>query len=78
MLRDGGTSVSAPALAGIINTANRRATSTQNELSYIYNQAIKNYHTYWHDILDGNNGFPALAGYDFITGLGSPFGYVGK
>ena len=77
-LRDGGTSVSAPALAGIINTANRRATSTQNELSYIYNQAIKNYHTYWHDILDGNNGFPALAGYDFITGLGSPFGYVGK
>lgn len=77
-LKDGGTSVAAPALAGIINTANRRATSTQDELNYIYNQAIKNYHTYWHDILDGNNGYPALAGYDFVTGLGSPLGYAGK
>ena len=69
---------SAPALAGIINTANRRATSTKDELNYIYGQAIKNYHSYWHDILNGNNGFPALVGYDFITGLGSPLGYLGK
>lgn len=77
-LKDGGTSVAAPALAGIINSANRRSTSTQEELNYIYNQAIKNYHRYWHDILNGNNGFPAMAGYDFITGLGSPSGYAGK
>ncbi len=76
--KDGGTSVAAPALAGIINTANRRAMSSQEELSYIYNQAIKNYHSYWHDILSGNNGYPALAGYDFVTGLGSPLGYAGK
>ena len=77
-LKDGGTSVAAPALAGIINSANHRATSTQNELSYIYSQAVKNYHVYWHDILGGNNGYPALAGYDFVTGLGSPSGYAGK
>jgi subtilase family serine protease len=77
-LRDGGTSVSSPALAGIINSANHRVTTTQEELTYIYNNALKNYHAYWHDILSGNNGFPTLPGYDFVTGLGSPFGYAGK
>ena len=76
--RDGGTSISAPALAGIINTANHRASSTSDELTYIYNNAIKNYHRYWHDISQGNNGYPALVGYDFTTGLGSPLGYGGK
>ena len=76
--KDGGTSVSAPALSGIINVANRRAKSTQEELFYIYNSAIKNYHSYWHDVLTGNNGYPALVGYDFLTGLGSPLGYQGK
>lgn len=76
--QDGGTSVAAPALAGIINAGNHRANSSQEELTYIYDNAIKNYHSYWHDILKGNNGFPALAGYDFTTGLGSPLGYKGK
>lgn len=75
---DGGTSIAAPALSGIINTANHRATSTVEELTFIYTSAIKNYHAYWHDIIQGNNGFPALAGYDFTTGLGSPLGYQGK
>lgn len=75
---DGGTSVSSPALAGIINSANHRAPTTQAELDYIYKNAIKNYGSYWHDILEGNNGFPALRGYDFTTGLGSPLSYVGK
>lgn len=45
---------------------------------FIYNSALKNYHSYWHDITIGNNGYPALAGYDFVTGLGSPLGYNGK
>ncbi len=76
--RDGGTSIAAPALAGIINSANRRAVSTVDELTYIYINAIKNYHSNWHDILQGNNGYPALAGYDFTTGLGSPKEYGGK
>jgi subtilase family serine protease len=76
--RDGGTSLSAPALSGIINAANHRASSTTDELTYIYNNALKNYHAYWYDITDGNNGYPALVGYDFTTGLGSPVGYNGK
>lgn len=77
-LKDGGTSVAAPALSGIINSANRRSQSSQEELSYIYYNAIKNYHANWHDITQGNNGYPALSGYDFVTGLGSPRGYLGK
>lgn len=77
-IRDGGTSLAAPALAGIINTANHRAMSSVDELNFIYAQAIKNYHRDWHDIIIGNNGYLALAGYDFTTGLGSPYGYGGK
>jgi hypothetical protein len=76
--KDGGTSIAAPALSGIINAANHRQSSSFNELSYIYNNALKNYYSHWHDILQGNNGYPALMGYDFTTGLGSPSGYGGK
>jgi kumamolisin len=74
----GGTSLASPALAGIINSAQSGATTTAQELSIIYNGAIKNYPTYWTDIILGNNGFPALHGYDFTTGLGVPRGYSGK
>lgn len=74
----GGTSLAAPALAGILNAANHRADSTKDELEYIYHEAIKHYHSNWHDITQGNNGYPALQGYDFTTGLGTPYGYRGK
>lgn len=74
----GGTSLASPALAGVINSAHSGATTTTQELTLIYNGAIKNYHSYWTDIISGNNGFPALAGYDFTTGLGVPRGYSGK
>jgi subtilase family serine protease len=74
----GGTSLAAPALAGIINSAHSGATSSAAELSIIYNNALKNYHSYWTDIIVGNNGYSALQGYDFTTGLGVPRGYGGK
>lgn len=74
----GGTSLAAPALAGIINSAHSGTTTTTQELSFIYNNAIKNYHSNWTDIISGNNGYPALQGYDFTTGLGVPRGYGGK
>lgn len=75
----GGTSVSSPSLAGIINSANMRFASSNQELTFIYNSALKNYHAYWHDIVQGNNnGHIALIGYDLTTGLGSPLGYQGK
>lgn len=77
-LIDGGTSVSAPALAGIVNSANHRASSSYEELTYIYNNTIKYYHNYWADIVSGYNGFPCLPGYDFDTGWGTPWGYGGK
>jgi hypothetical protein len=33
------------------------------------------YNTDFHDITSGNNGFPAVAGYDLDSGWGSPRGY---
>ncbi len=77
-LRDGGTSVAAPALAGILDTAVYRATSSQDMLNYIYYNSLKNYHSYWNDGIVGYNGYPALSGCDFVTGLGTVRGYEGK
>ncbi|MES2218248.1 MAG: S8 family serine peptidase [Pseudomonadota bacterium] len=74
----GGTSLASPALAGIINSANGGATTTTQELSKIYTGSLKNYSNNWTDIILGNNGFAALKGYDFTTGLGVPRGYGGK
>lgn len=74
----GGTSLASPALAGIINSSQSGATTSAEELSIIYNSALKNYHANWTDIIFGNNGYPALQGYDFTTGLGVPRGYGGK
>lgn len=76
--RSGGTSLAAPALAGVIDAANTRATTTTQELALIYAGAMKNYSSYWRDVTEGNNGYPAMAGYDFTTGLGTPLGYKGK
>lgn len=76
--KTGGTSLAAPALAGIINSANSGARSVAEELTLIYNDAIKNYNANWTDIIEGNNGYSALKGYDFTTGLGVPRGYKGK
>lgn len=73
-----GTSFAAPIMAGIINAANSRASTSQEELFILYNGALKHYHEYWHDVLEGNNGFLALQGYDFVSGLGTPLGYLGK
>ncbi len=73
-----GTSYASPLMAGIIDAAGSHAQSSQAELTLIYQGAQKNYHTYWHDIIEGYNGYHALSGYDFVTGLGTPKGYVGK
>jgi subtilase family serine protease len=74
----GGTSAASPLLAGIITAASHHATSSQAELAYIYGYYPKAYHSYWHDIQIGYNGYHAMAGYDFVTGLGSPRSYLGK
>jgi subtilase family serine protease len=76
----GGTSVSSPALAGILNNAGSFATTTAAELTTVYNgfTNAKN----WRDITSGtcgnNGGTSAVAGWDFCTGVGVPAGLNGK
>jgi kumamolisin len=77
----GGTSVSSPAIAGIINLAAASgggfATNTVGELTKIYANARNT--ADFRDITSGTAGsFSALTGYDFVTGLGSSLGLAGK
>jgi subtilase family serine protease len=77
----GGTSVSAPALAGIINSAGQNL-DTQQELALIYGSVssggVINLANFF-DINSGSaGGFSATAGWDFVTGIGTTFGMGGK
>jgi len=74
----GGTSVSSPALAGIVNAAGHHAKSTTQELTGLYPYARNHYAAVWRDETTGNNGHPCLKGWDFVTGIGSPVTLVGK
>jgi subtilase family serine protease len=74
----GGTSVSSPLLAGIVNKAGHFSTSTNNELTTIYGDPS----TAFNDITQGSCGtnmvHSAVTGWDFCTGVGSPNGVAGK
>jgi len=73
----GGTSVSAPLLAGIINTAGNFRSSTADELTPLYNSLSdpKYYRSIFRDIKRLKDGqFKAVQGYDLATGLGAPQG----
>jgi kumamolisin len=76
----GGTSVSAPALAGIINSAGTFNASSEAENREIYRH-IGDFEDF-RDIVFGNCGFNvgnfALPGYDLCTGVGSDRGLKGK
>jgi kumamolisin len=76
----GGTSVSTPSLAGIINAAGKLRASSQLENAEIYEQLGRNRD--FHDIEFGNCGFNigsfAKDGWDFCTGVGSDIGLRGK
>ena len=89
----GGTSLSAPALAGIINRAgNKLGTVFLNaitgnngffsaeEHNLIYSQlpTKKLYAQNFRDIKTGSNGTNAVAGWDYCTGVGTPVGLGGK
>jgi kumamolisin len=72
----GGTSVSSPSLAGIVNLAGN-APSTVSELTTIYSNYTNT--SEFRDITSGTAGsFSAYAGYDFVTGIGSDVGTSGK
>jgi kumamolisin len=85
----GGTSVSSPSLAGIVNNSNNRLgqgvvggfyTTEQNNLLYSQLYAFTAYPTNFYDVTTGSNGtgHNAGTGYDQCTGVGTPRGKLGK
>lgn len=88
----GGTSVSSPALAGIVNNANNRLgtghingttgtgyyTAEENNLLYSQLGTAKAYKTYFYDVKTGSNGCSVGKQWDYCTGVGSPRGLLGK
>ena len=72
----GGTSVSSPSLAGIVNLAGHNSTNTTQELTLIYSNIGTGD---FRDIVSGTAGtFTCKTGYDFVTGVGSNIGTSGK
>jgi len=89
----GGTSLSSPSLAGIVNRMGNKlgsvfltaATSNvdyfdtlENNLLYSQLATQKAYKTNFYDVKTGSNGASAMASWDYCTGVGSPRGTVGK
>ena len=86
----GGTSVSSPALAGIVNSANNRLgqappaggfySTQENNLIYAQLFATQAFPNNFYDVKTGSNGVGhnALVGYDQCTGVGTPRGKGGK
>lgn len=76
----GGTSVSAQALAGIINAANGFRASTQAELQEIYTNMthVKKFRDITYGDCGANISVFAASGYDLCTGVGSDQGLTGK
>ncbi len=85
----GGTSVSSPALAGIVNASDNRLGMASSkaggyyqtsELNLLYSQ-LNTYTAFkanFYDVTTGSNGHAAAKGYDQCTGIGSPRGHLGK
>src|SRR5205823_5590635 len=70
-----GTSAAAPAWAGLIAIVNQGLAtegkgplSTSQVLTGLYSLPSSDFH----DITSGSNGYSAKAGYDLVTGLGTP------
>jgi kumamolisin len=90
----GGTSVSSPSLASIINRSNNRLgtvfltaitsnsdwfNTEENNLLYSQLATYTAHKTNFYDIIKGSNGGPkVVASYDECTGVGSPRGLLGK
>jgi kumamolisin len=76
----GGTSFAAPMWAGFMALVNQQAVANgQPPLGFV-NPALydiyggSGYSSDFHDITSGSNGYQATAGYDLVTGIGSPNG----
>ena len=76
----GGTSLSAPALAGVVNSAGQFATSSDSELTTIYSN-LGNPADFRDIAIDYCGPFAGLSsstGWDFCTGVGSVHSKAGK
>jgi kumamolisin len=73
----GGTSAATPIMAGIVNSAGIFAASSNAELTTIYS-TVGAVGAGWNAITSGAcgffDGFPAVPGWDFCTGVGTPRG----
>ena len=88
----GGTSLSSPALASIVNRANNRETTcfgfsvsnfcwfTNGENNLLYSQlsTATAYYTNFYDITTGSNSCTVTDHWDYCTGVGSPRDLLGK
>jgi kumamolisin len=71
----GGTSVAAPCIAGMVNLAGSFRSDSAAELDHMYGDLGRKY---FRDITSGAAGiFSCLPGWDFVTGVGSPWGTRG-
>ena len=76
----GGTSFAAPMWAGYLALVNQQAATKGVSPPGFIDPTIyplglgPHYGSIFHDITTGNNGFPAVTGYDLATGWGSPHG----
>jgi len=77
----GGTSVSSPTLAGIVNAGGKFNTSTAAENGEAYKDYANGttYKADWNDVTVGSNSrYACKKGWEFCTGIGSPKTYKGK
>lgn len=84
----GGTSLSAPAVAGIVNNSGNKLgvapsaggyySNMEDNLIYAQLFTQKEYKTNYYDVTTGSNGSAAGVGWDYCTGVGSPRGRLGK
>jgi len=89
----GGTSLAAPALAGIVNRSGNKLgtvflnaitgfngffSTEEHDLLYSQLPTKVAYGQNFRDITTGSNGTAAVAGWDYCTGVGSPIGLLGK
>jgi hypothetical protein len=73
----GGTSIATPQWAGLIAIADQERVQGEGGTPLTgYTQTLPALYSLpsgdFHDIVNGNNGYPAGTGYDLVTGLGSP------
>ncbi|HLV81333.1 MAG TPA: hypothetical protein VKT32_13695 [Chthonomonadaceae bacterium] len=78
----GGTSLSSPLMAGLLNSAEEWwlswTGSSQRELDTLYYNLAATGYAHYRDITSGSNGgYSCLSGYDLVTGIGTPIDFFG-